>query len=90
MPGTSAGLNHSLDIHACGRSRMSLRLELFVQSAETILEPGAFDLDPQAAKPLLEQHPGRLHDRQQPLFLVVAKFADLGRPAGQGVAPSSA
>jgi hypothetical protein len=22
MPGTSAGLNHSLDIHACGRSRM--------------------------------------------------------------------
>src|SRR4051812_23659441 len=22
MPGTSAGLNHSLDIHVCGRSRM--------------------------------------------------------------------
>ena len=55
MPGTSAGLNHSLDIHACGRSRMPRASKLFIQSAETILEPGAFDLNPQTAEALLEQ-----------------------------------
>ena len=30
-------------------------LQLFIQSAETILEPGAFDRDPQTTEALLEQ-----------------------------------
>ena len=30
-------------------------IELFMESAETILEPGAFDRNPQAAETLLEQ-----------------------------------
>ena len=33
----------------------ALRLQLFIQSAETILEPGAFDRNPQTAEALLEQ-----------------------------------
>ena len=55
MPGVLSGLNHSLEIQACGRTRSSRCFELIVESVEAVLEPGAFNFNLEIPETQLEQ-----------------------------------